>query len=821
MFRFLFLILCLFLFVFQTIGQNKYIDSLKTELGKNIHDTAKIWICENIALGFKGSQSDSSLTWLYKGLEINKKAGISEILKAKFTAYLYFDIGSIYSRKKEYDLAIDYNLEALKNFKKIGRFDEVANCYINCGFCEMNKENLDNASGYFNKVIEIYNNINDSVGMSVVLINLGSIYLMKGEYNEALTVFQKSLKIKEKLKDNKGVANVLMNIGSTHKAFDNYKQALDYYYIALEKYVSLGDLNGQAKCYNNLALTYRSLNNLDASVQNYNNAVECYKKSGNEKGLNDILINLGNTYYSQKKYDDAYECYQKHLENSLKNNEEISVAKAHNNIGAVEKERKNYKNAIFHLDESFKIFEKNDLLPGQISSCFSLAEVYDEMGDYKTSIDKYKKFKKLQDSLFVIEKEKEATELEARYQNEKKAQQIELQNIQLLQNKTEMERQAEVSQRQKFQRNASFIGLFLVLIVGLLIFLGYRQKKKSNELLIKQNHEIQKQSHELRELNEELTQKNEEISAQRDEIEAQRNTVTDQKHEIENIYNELMDSIKYALRIQNAVLPSENYFNILFDKYFVFFKPLEIVSGDFYWATQIDQYTLFCVADCTGHGVPGAFMSMLGISILNEIVRKKEVTNAAEVLNELRKNIIHSLNQKGISEDLAIFEKDSSVQIKNESHISSVSVKDGMDMAFCIYNKDTNVLEYAGAYNPCCIIQLNSETGEKELIELKPEKMPIGLHYKTDAFTNKTIRLQKDSIIYLFSDGFPDQFGGKDEKSLKTGGRKYLIKNFKELLLSVSEEPMNEQKAILEKTFIDWRGDFKQTDDVTVVGLEF
>lgn len=825
MIKFLCLALCLLLFVFHSVGQNEYIDSLKNELKRNIHDTDKIWICENIALDLMKKEPDSSLNWIYKGLEISKKSKLSKKSKARITAYLYFDIGLVYTRKKEFDLSIEYYFEAIKYFKEINNFEEVAGCYTNIGFCENSKENLDDAYKYFYKAIDVYEKTGNKKGMSVSLNNLGTIYLQRGDYDNGLKVFQRSLKLKEELDDDVGTANVLMNIGAIHKYINNHKQALDYFFIALEKYITLKDINNQGKCYSNIGITYRAMKNYDAAVQNFNKGIDCYNETGNEAGLINIMFNLGTTYFYQNKNDEAYQFFKRHLEISEKNNDKISMSLAHHNLGAVENNRNNYSNAIFHLYESIRILKEQKLLPNQINSYMVLSEVYENMGDLKNALINFKLYKKIQDSVFQIDKEKQAAELEAKFQNEKKAQQIKQQETEIAKQKAENEAKSLQLKQEKTFRYSVITGFILVIILVFFIYKNYRQKKKSNLLLIKQNIEIQKQSDALSELNEELTQKNEEISAQRDEIEAQRNLVTDQKLEIENIYNELMDSIKYALRIQNAVLPSEEYLGSVFNKYFVYFKPLEVVSGDFFWTISKDQHILFCVADCTGHGVPGSFMSMLGISLLNEIVRKKEVISPAQILNELRENIILSLNQKGgldanisgtIKREFGNIE---TVSLQAEGLNETQLVKDGMDIAFCIYNKESGVLEYSGAYNPCWIIEKNPDSGEKSLIELAPDKMPIGLHYKTDDFTNKSIVIKKGATIYLLSDGFPDQFGSSDKLKEKTGGRKFMHKRLKELLISISDNEMEEQRNILERTFNEWKEGYKQIDDVTIMGV--
>ena len=301
--------------------------------------------------------------------------------------------------------------------------------------------------------------------------------------------------------------------------------------------------------------------------------------------------------------------------------------------------------------------------------------------------------------------------------------------------------------------------------------------------------EVVKQKEDIQERNEELVQQKEEIVSQRDEIEAQRNLALEQKDQIEIQSKSVNDSIRYAQRIQSAILPPETFITELLHENFIFYKPRDIVSGDFYWIKQVNNFIILVAADCTGHGVPGAFMSMLGISYLNEMVQRREITQANQILNELRSQIKHSLRQHG--------QRDES--------------KDGMDIALCVIDNKTRMMQYAGAFNPLYLIR--DVNGKPELQEIKADRMPVGFyHGKDKSFTNHELQLEMGDTLYIFSDGFIDQIGGKNEK-------KYMSKNFKNLLLEIHEEPMYEQKEILDKKLNDWMEGYPQMDDILVVGV--
>lgn len=258
-----------------------------------------------------------------------------------------------------------------------------------------------------------------------------------------------------------------------------------------------------------------------------------------------------------------------------------------------------------------------------------------------------------------------------------------------------------------------------------------------------------------------------------------------QKQEIEKNHFEISASIDYAKRLQSSILPLQGSLNGCIVENFVILNPKDKVSGDFYWWTFIEGHTVITAADCTGHGVPGAFMSMLGISLLREIVTKEYITHPGVILRRLRKDIVRILKQKG--------------EVGEQ--------KDGMDIAIISINNKTKECQFAGANNPLYLIR------NKELMEYKPDKMPIAIYQRMDNFTTHDIQLEPNDQLYLFSDGFPDQFGGPN-------GKKFKYKPFKKLLLEKSELPLNEQKVEIENAFTFWKGEHEQIDDVVIVGVK-
>ena len=310
---------------------------------------------------------------------------------------------------------------------------------------------------------------------------------------------------------------------------------------------------------------------------------------------------------------------------------------------------------------------------------------------------------------------------------------------------------------------------------------------KNSELEI-QREEIVTQRDAIEEKNATLEKQKSEILSQRDELEVQKNIATQQRDEIAHHQKEIMDSIYYAKRIQTAIMPTEDNIEKVLQDFFILFRPRDIVSGDFYYFKHINNYAVIVAADCTGHGVPGAFMSMLGSAYLNEIiVNNQDKLNSGHILDLLRESIIESLQQTGRIDE----------------------AKDGMDIAICILDLDTKQLQFSGAFNPMFLVR------EGEIEEYRADRMPIGIHDYVDVgFTTYDIEMQKDDIVYIFSDGYASQFGGKT-------GKKFMSSRLKKLLLEISENPLPKQKDILNEKIEAWMGtEYKQVDDILVIGFK-
>jgi serine phosphatase RsbU (regulator of sigma subunit)/HAMP domain-containing protein len=271
-----------------------------------------------------------------------------------------------------------------------------------------------------------------------------------------------------------------------------------------------------------------------------------------------------------------------------------------------------------------------------------------------------------------------------------------------------------------------------------------------------------------------------------EEVVRQKSEIENKNEELEILYKQVTDSIHYAKRIQEAILPPSALIDQILPNSFVLFKPKDIVSGDFYWIEKKNSLTYFAAVDCTGHGVPGAFMSLVGHNILKDIISNTNVIKPSEILDKLREGVINTLH------------------VSN----SGTQFKDGMDITLCCINFDTLELQYAAAYNPLCIVR------DGELIIYNANKFPIGAFIgEKENFDNITIQLQKNDQLYIYSDGYADQFGGPN-------GKKFMVGNFRKLLVQLANKPITEQMGFLKTTLDNWQGDLEQVDDVLIIGLK-
>lgn len=725
------------------IAQTK-IDSAKASLA-SLNNQEKIIRLEEIGKYYIESNidynNDSSLKYSFLALNLAKqtknKIQESRALRTIGMAILY---------QQEYDSSLTYFYSALEIVSELDSLNLKSELYNLIGVSYYYKGDYEKTLENWTKELNLNYKINNKETIAINLNNLGVVYKNMDKYEDAIYYYQEALKIEEERGDSSTMARALNNIGNIYfHNRSNYVQALEYYNKAIRIYSVLGPKENEADLLNNIGLIYQEQKDLSRALKNFNEALEIFTKEKKKERIAETQNYLGVLYSKLGNFQMASDYIKKCYEFYINIGAKPRIAETLKDRGDIFFEWGKYQDALNAYSKSYKLSIELGRESDIADLYYKISETYSKLHNYKKAFEYHCLATDLNDSLFGEKVNKQIAEFQTLYETEKKDKEISLLNKDNALQDAALKRQKLVITF--FIAGFALITFFLILIIRL-----FRQKQKANII---------------------LEEKNEKISLQRDHIFEQNKEIT--------------SSIEYASRIQTALLPPQELIDKLIPDSFTLFKPRDIVSGDYYWLNQKGNKIISVTADCTGHGVPGAFMSMLGISFLNEIVNLTDIKDlrADFILNDMRALIISSLRQTGnVGES-----------------------RDGMDMTLCIIDKENMEVEYAGAYNPLLIIRDN------EIIETKADKMPIGIHVKRNSnFTNHIIKLKKGDILYTFSDGYVDQFGGVDNT-------KFRKKNFKELLLKIHKKDMNKQKEILDKTLMDWMEGYDQIDDILVSGI--
>lgn len=576
--------------------------------------------------------------------------------------------------------------------------------------------------------------------------------------------------------------------------------ALEYYQKALTIAKTIGDKVRLSICYTNIGNVMSDKKEYEKATENFLNAIKINQEIEYRAGEAACFMNIGIAFTNQGKIEESLKYYLKSYEISEKEGINNGIILASINISSnyirlakatpekeIERKNKYITLALKFGSKAYELSTKVNANPLINSSAYNLMLAYKLSHEPWKALEFAEVYTTTKDSLFSKEKTEVLTEMQIKYETEKKQQEIEKQQLVI-------EKQEIDNQKQRIIIYTALGGFSVILIFSLIIVRLFIQKRKANIILITHKKKIEEQ-------NQKLHQANEEINAQKEEIEAQRDLVIDQKNHIEVQKKKIDDSIHYAQRIQAAVLPSETQTKSILGEHFVIFRPKDIVSGDFYWYARVKGWLIIALADCTGHGIPGAFMSMLGISFLNEVVRKKEIINPAQILTELRKSVIDALNQN--------------------SDIDSQ--KDGMEISILAVETTTRKSVWAGAGNPLWILRKNPNKNNSayhfDLVEeLKPDNMPIAFNHRMNDFSSKELQLFPGDQVYLISDGIVDQFGGPE-------GKKFQSKQLKSIIVQNASLPLLEQKKMIEQALDEWQCPaknrcFEQVDDITILGVK-
>ncbi len=784
------------MFLFQlivgiSISQNREIDSLKKIIETSKEDTSKVNALNTLCkTAFYNNYYDTAYRYSLISKSLSQKIGYKKGL-----GNAYNIIANIFFYQGNYYKSLENNIESLKIREVLGNEKDIANSYN----------------------------------------NIGNVYLRLNLYSESLKSHLKALQIRQKMKDSVNIGYSFNNIGNIYQQQKNYPEALENHFAALK--IKQKDKMETVLSLNNIGIIYTEMGNYNEALKYHNQAFEIAKEINNVENKEVNLINSARAYLKLKKYKIAEEYTLK----GLKMAEEI--------------------------EDSESIVDGNMLL----------SILYEEIGDFKKSLNYYHKYITIRDSIYNDENVKKAVQTQLQFDFDKK---------ELASKKEQEDRDIEAKAESKKQKwiliLVSFI-LMLVVVFAVITYRGYLNKQKAFKIISQQKLEVEKQSKIIEQTNAELEQlsivasktdnivlvlnpegdieyvnesfqklnrislkeilekklnifnssnnskiktiveeavknkrsvKYESINKKNPEnivweastltpifddsgklkkiiiIDSDITEAKQQQKIIEEKNKDITSSIKYAKRIQQAILPSLEAIKEKFPDSFILYKPKDIVAGDFYWVSDAvtkhqESFMMVAVADCTGHGVPGALMSVIGNNFLRICEREPTVNRPSEALDFINVGISKTLRQE----------------------YSKSTIQDGMDMVFVAIDYSAMLLHFAGAKNSIYIVR------DGVLTEYKGDKHPIGAYVGEEMkkFTNHSIPVQKGDCVYLFTDGYADQFGGPE-------GKKFMYSRFKKTLSANSHLSMDEQHNILVKEFEDWKADDEQVDDVCVFG---
>lgn len=740
-FAYLFLLLC-FCFFSIKADDTKKIDSLFTIIKTSKSDTVKINAELKIAAILMRNDS-------VKGIHEIKKA-MYALNTVKDDTYYFRAIdktGKIFNSCKMYQKARAYWNLGLAKAQKQNNTEWQASYYSRIGSLMQALDFSKQCITYFDSALIIAKKGDEKL-LSDILMYKGRAHYDIGEYKNAMDHYIDAQRLFEKNKWwNVDYGHLLHFIGSVFKQQNFYDKALQYYEKELVLARQIKDRFLEAEALYLCAGMYGTNGDLDKELEYAIQALEIYKEKNNYRMQALLLGNLSYNYNDRKNYKKAIESSEQALAIYLETGDVTNLAPTYRSLGDYYSQLGQHKKALDYLkkalEAAYKIETKQLLNRSEVTQ--SMAFAYSRLGDFKTAFDLILKHRVLEDSLSNESNSEYLHSLETQYQTEKKEQEIALLNA-------DKKIQDEELLRKEAQGKTLIIFCVLGLIVAAVSIFAFINKRKTSRILSKQVGEINYQNSVIKEKNKDIT-----------------------------------DSIQYAKRLQEAVFPEAEILNSYFAESFVLFRPKDIVSGDFYWFEQVGDKMFVIIGDCTGHGVPGAFMSILGHNLLNQVILEDKITDPAEILRTLDKRVSNALNKKGNKKEY----------------------NDGMDIAICVIDKTKSTLGFAGANRPLII-----KRGE-ELIELKPNKFGIGgiEDDRCKLFSKHEMKINESDILYIFSDGYYDQFGGPN-------GKKFKYKNLVEHISTIASKPLAQQEEILCNTFQNWQGNLEQLDDVCVIGVK-
>lgn len=634
---------------------------------------------------------------------------------------------------KDFNKALKYSDSAIYYAKAAGENDVLGEAYIAKASAFSFKSNSDSAILYSEKALECFTKTGNNKAKSRALIIIGENYGSSFNFEKAVEYYSKSAEMAISAKSKKDEAVAYNKMAELYTRTNQFNEALNYGFKALKFSKEISDEYELAKGYNIIGVTYDYIGKPDSAEYFYRKALEINHRLGMTYDEAIIMMNLGVIYLINNNLIASEKITLEALALMLKLDEMGSVAACYVNLGEIYSNQGEYLKSINFLDKGIEILKQLKRYDFLQEAYRIKAEACKASKNFELALATFQLYTSLKDSLFSVEANKNLIETQTKFKT--KEQEVELKL-----------HQAEASR----QKNIFYFMLGLVLLVVVIAMVSiraYRNKQKANIV-----------------------------------IEQQKQTVEHQKEILEEKQKEILDSINYAKRIQYTLLAHESFLKEQLQNHFVYFNPKDIVSGDFYWATKHNGKFYFAVCDSTGHGVPGAFMSLLNIGFLSEAINEKHIEKPNEVFDYVRQRLTNSVSKEG--------------------------QKDGFDGILICIDEQNKALTYAAANNAPVLIQSNT------LVQLGADRMPVGVGERKENFNLYTVTINSGDVLYLYTDGYADQFGGEK-------GKKFNYKQLNDFLLEISGNDVDVQHELLKQKFGNWMGELEQVDDVLIAGIKF
>ncbi|MBL6446237.1 tetratricopeptide repeat protein [Fulvivirga sp. 29W222] len=596
------------------------------------------------------------------------------------------------------------------------------------------------AIDYVNKAIELSDAKGYELQKTDAINSLGIIYYGIGDYEQTLDCFLKVQAFQESRNDLKGMSRVYNNLGLLFKELGRYEKSIDYLEKSVELKLQTSDTLTLSSSYNNLGLVYQEgLNDYKRAAECHNKALVIDRRNKDDYGIFVSLANIGLNHFKLGNLDSAQYFYNNAVMLFGETDDKYVKAEFLYEFALLNAALGQFDRAIEKHNLSIEMAEKADIKLLLKKNYEGLSDIYTQLGDFKKALNFHKMYSDVNRELFNVDQTTKIADIETNYHIQTKQNEIEL-----------LRKEAEIKDLKIYNDQMAFYWLVgMLVLVVFIVVLQYRKdvyRTRTNKI---------------------LKQKNQEIIAKNQNI---------------------MDSILYAKNIQEAILAENDRLKAVFEDAFVLTKPRDIVNGDFYWFAEDGNHVVIAAVDCTGHGIPAAFLNVMGNSLLNQIVNEEKIIEPAEILRELNIRVFKNL-------------KYDNAQSKSN---------DGMDIGICLFNRDNRRLAFAGAKRPLYYFH------NHELNVLKGDHYPVGgiLYDEHRIYHQHELVLEVSDSIYLFTDGIVDQFGGKENK-------KFMYPRFRELLRKVADYPMTEQVEAIEEEISRWQGNNEQTDDILMIGVRF